>query len=138
MTFEAANTLLDEITNFLKSCGGVYKTVSGITQENIMVCLVSGQYVYYPNKYFACFFKVTDNDIEGLKERVRPLDVFTGKIFYIAEAASRNRFAMYEMVKAIRAKGRGCKGVFWHRPAKQDKVYFFPSQHGTEDSDGEQ
>jgi len=105
-------------------------------QESVLACLASRQFIIRIDgkgdiQYFACWFKIHPDDVEGMKERVRPYDVYTGSVMYVVEAGNKlGKRGMVEMVKKIRAKAEGMKGVFWHRPTKQDKVFDFPSQKG--------
>lgn len=132
MSFAEASALLDEVTNFFGAQGGAYQRVTGTVQENVLFCLAARQYVYSPGRYFACYFRVWPQDVDSLKERVRPVDVVSGPVMYVAEAACLPG-AMKDMIVALRkgAKGWGA-GVFWHRPARKDRVAFFPSQRGEE------
>jgi hemolysin-activating ACP:hemolysin acyltransferase len=134
--FLIAEQLCDKICHFLLAMGGAYHKLTGEMQENILVCLASRQFVIRIDgkgyiQYFACWFKIHPDDVEGMKERVRPYDVYTGSVMYVVEAGNKlGKRGMVEMVKKIRAKAEGMKGVFWHRPTKQDKVFDFPSQKG--------
>lgn len=137
LDFDRADMLCGMICDFLVSCGGPYKEVTGDMQRKILVCIASRQFIIKIRdgkiRYFACWLKVKPENIEMVKERVLPYDVFTGSIMYVAEAANRDgKRGMAEMVRRIRAAGKGMQGVFWHRPSKEDTVYHFPSQKGKE------
>lgn len=136
LPFEIAEKLCDRICNFLVEMGGPYKEITGRMQDNVLVCLASRQFVIRilgtgDIQYFACWFKIKPEDVEGMKERVKPYDVYTGTVMYVVEAGNRmGKRGMAEMVRKIRGRAEGMKGVFWHRPTKADQVFDFPSQKG--------
>jgi hypothetical protein len=78
-------------------------------------------------------FKIKPEDVESMKERVRPVDCFSGSVLYIVECGNVDgKEGMYEIRKRLRKLAKGMRGVFWHRPTKEDKVFDFPSQKGKE------
>lgn len=133
---EIAVPLCDRICDFLMSCGGAYHKLTGTMQETILACLASRQFIIRIDgkgdiQYFACWFKLKPEDVEGMKERVRPYDIYSGSYMYVVEAGNKmGKKGMADMVKKIRARAEGMQGVFWHRPTKKDKIYDFPSQKG--------
>ena len=95
---------------------------------NIFWALGTGHYVWKEDEYFACYWCIHPEDVDDVKDRIKPLDITHGTVMYVAEAASR--VGLGEVIKALRKQAVGMKGLFWHRPAKKDKVYNFPSQQG--------
>lgn len=131
----------DRVCDFLLSCGGAYKKLTGELQENVFYSLGSGQYVIGITGgkiiYFASYWKVRPEDVEGVMERVKPLDLSAGTVMYISEAGNKaGKRGMTEIVKRLRGQAQGMKGLFWHRPCKQDQIYYFPSQKGREGENG--
>lgn len=138
LPYEVVDKLCQRIEQFLVDCGGIYKSVTGLMTMNIMEALVTRNFVIKIDKtgdirYFACYWKIHPEDLEAVKERYRPYDTITGSIVYVAEMGNKEgRQGIKEISRKIREKAKGCQGVFWHRPAKEDKVYYFPSQKGIE------
>lgn len=135
LPLEIVDSLSVRIFAFLQSLSGTYKNITVLTQQSIIVCLMSRQFVIRIKdgeiQYFVCWFKIKPEEVEGMKERVRPVDIYSGSYMYVVEAGNKmGKRGMAEMVKKIRAKAEGMQGVFWHRPAKADKVFDFPSQKG--------
>jgi hypothetical protein len=127
----------DRICAFLISCGGAYKELTGELQGNVFYSLGSGQYVIGITGgkivYFASYWRVRPEDVEGVMERIKPLELSTGSVMYVSEVGNKaGKRGMAEIVKRLRAQAKGLKGLFWHRVAKQDRVYYFPSQQGEE------
>lgn len=128
-----ANDVLEigeEICSFLVSCGGPYATLTNEVIKNVYWSLGTGHYVWEPDQYFACYWKIDPADVESVKQRVKPADVTHGTVMYVAEAASK--VGLSAMIKRLRKQAGGMHGLFWHRPVKHDKVYEFPSQRGEE------
>jgi len=115
----------DEICAFMEE---MYGPLQASVVYNIYWSLGAGHYVWEPGRYFACYWCVRPEDVPAVQARVKPLDITNGSVMYVAEAASKVGLA--EVVKRLRKQAVGMKGLFWHRPAKQDKVYNFPSQEG--------
>jgi hypothetical protein len=105
-----------------------YGSLSESVVFNIYWALGTGHYIWKEDKFFACYWCVRPEDVEGVRERIKPLDITHGSVMYVAEAAST--VGLGEVIKALRKQAVGMKGLFWHRPAKLDKVYSFPSQKG--------
>jgi hypothetical protein len=122
---EAVRQLGDDICDFMES---QYGPLQASVVYNIYWALGTGHYVWSPGRYFACWWRVWPEDVEDVKSRIKPLDITHGSVMYVAEAASK--VGMGEVVKIVRQHGTGMNGIFWHRPAKKDKVYSFPSQKG--------
>jgi hypothetical protein len=137
LPFPVVSRLCDEIYDFLLECGGAYKDINGHTQENIIVALASRQFLIKITqegiRYFICWYRLKPEDVEGMKERVKPVDIYTGSVMYVAEIGNKDgKQGMAEICKRLRAAGKGMKGIFWHRPEKEDRVFDFPSQRGKE------
>lgn len=125
MTPEEVQALGDEICDFMEE---MYGKLQAEVVYNIFWSLGTGHYVWKPGEYFACYWCVQPEDVPDVRARIKPLDITHGSVMYVAEAASKVGLA--EVVKRLRKQAVGMKGLFWHRPAKQDKVYNFPSQQG--------
>ncbi len=137
ITFAEADTLCDRICDFLVKQGGPYHYVTRRLQENVIVCLASNQFVIEIDggdiQFFAAYFRIRPEDVEGMAEHIRPVDVYTGSIMYVVECGNKaGKRGMTEICKRLRVKGSGMKGIFWHRQAKADKLHYFPSQKGKE------
>lgn len=137
MTAAEALALGDRICTFLLSCGGAYRQLTGEIQHNVFFALGSRQYVMKEVDgeivYFVSYWRVRPEDVEGVMERVKPQDLTDGTVMYVSEAGNKGgKQGMAEIIKRLRGQGVGLQGLFWHRPAKQDQVYHFPSQRGKE------
>lgn len=133
--FEEAYRLADRIYGFLTSCGGTYENITAEAEWNILFALGSGQYVLKEENgeivYFVSYWKVRQEDVDGVMERVKPLELKTGNVMYISEAGNKlGKKGMAEIIKRLREQAVGMQGLFWHRPAKDDQVFHFPSQKG--------
>ena len=118
----------DSICDFLEAQGGAYNKLSAEVVYNVYWALGAGCYLWDPGRYYVCYWCIHPEDVELVKERVKPCDIVNGSVMYVAEAASTVGLA--EMIKALRKQAVGMKGLFWHRPTKGDQVYQFPSQQG--------
>lgn len=125
MTPLEARDMGDQICDFMEE---MYGPLSAGVVYNIFFSLGTGHYVWDPDRYFVCYWRVHPEDVEGVRNRVKPLDITHGSVMYVAEAASKVGLA--EVIKKLRGQAVGVKGLFWHRPAKKDRVYDFPSQEG--------
>ena len=135
MTFKEADSLCTRICNFLHSFGGVYENITPNVEKSILQALASGNYVMKEDErgilYFASYWRVHPEDVEKIKHRQTPTDIRRGSVVYVSEAGNRmGKPGMAEIVRRLREQAVGMKGLFWHRPAKGDKVYHFPSQKG--------
>ena len=115
----------DQICDFMEE---LYGPLQASVVYNIYYSLGTGHYVWSPGRYFACYWCVRPEDVEDVKNRIKPLDIVHGSVMYVAEAGSR--VGLGEVIKVMRQHGAGMKGLFWHRPAHHDKVHDFPSQKG--------
>ena len=125
----------DRICEFLISTGGAYKELTGDIQRNVFHALGSKQYVMKEDEtgivYFVSYWKVRPEEIVDVADRVHPQDITHGSVMYVSEAGNKGgKKAMAEIITRLREQATGLKGLFWHRPAKADKVYYFPSQRG--------
>jgi hypothetical protein len=121
------------ICAFLLKCG--YPNITGELQEKIIMCLVYHQFIIKIRdgdiKYFACWFRIEPEDKELIEQYILPEEVQRGSLVYICDLGNtEGTRGMYEMIKTIRKKTVGAKGVFWHRPSKDNKLFYFPSQRG--------
>lgn len=129
MTFEEVDKLCDDVLAFLLSTGGAYAEINSEIELNVLECVTLGQYVW-TGDCFLCWWKIQPEDIENLKQRIKPTDRINGSVLYVVECACTGN--LRQVIKKVRSKVNG-QGVLWHRPMKQDKVYYFPSQKGRED-----
>lgn len=125
----------ERICDFLLSCGGPYTELTGRLEWNVFFALGSGQYALIERHgeivTFMAYFRIDPEEIDCAFERNWPADLKTGSVVYITEAGNRGtRRDMAEAITEVRRQNPGAQGVIWHRPAKQDKVYHFPSQRG--------
>ena len=125
------NSLIDEITEYMLSCGGPYteKYILPL-QEAIVWSLATGQYIWVPNKYYVCWWNVEEEDIETLEDGVQPLNTSYGPIIYIRELGLQNT-SIREVISAIRKQNPHVEGACWFR-YKKKKFMFYPSQKGKE------
>lgn len=130
LPFEEADRLLDEICAFLEECGGPYRgNISGELQDNILWAIASGQYVYSPDRYFASWWRIRQEDIEGIKDTgIRPKDFTTGPILWVTELASKG--CMWEVIKAVRGRNKGFKGLYFNRWKDSGVIHHYPHQGG--------
>lgn len=128
----------DRVCDFLVSCGGPY--ANGVSDEvrfNIGFAYGSELYVMKEKDgrilYFVSWWLVKPNDVESVKQHVRPIDITTGNVVYITDMGNTiGKRGMAEIIKELRRRNPHAKGVFWHRPAKGNKVCDYPSQKGKE------
>lgn len=136
MTFAQADNLFEMICQGLIESGGPYKEPLSVrTQENILIALAHGNFVIkirsWQVRWFAAFWRVAPRDIDKVRQRTAEIDRMNGTAIYVCEAMNKDGIkGMTEIRKAIRKKAGDAKGVFWHRPVKQDKVFNFPRQKG--------
>ena len=119
----------EQIEKFLRECGGVYETITKEVSLNIIECLVWNQYIWTDNS-FICYWLISPEDVEDIKERIKPEHRIFGSVMYIVECGCKGN--LRKEIPLLRQKEPLAQGVLWHRPAKQDKVYYFPSQRGEE------
>lgn len=103
--------LLQEICDFLQSMGGVYSQVTPQIVENLAYSLACGQYVYKQDQFFASYWKV--DDIDSIRDLIRPKNITTGQTVYIVEAACRT--GMKEMIRQLKEMNADARCVYWHR-----------------------
>lgn len=125
MTPEEIRLLGDEVCDFMEE---MYGPLQSSVVYNIFHALCDGHYIWSPGQYFVCYWCVHPQDITDVMNRVKPVDISHGNVMYISEAASK--VGLSDVIKKLRKQAVGMKGLFWHRPAKQDKIYSFPSQQG--------
>lgn len=137
MTEPEAQTLCDRICDFLISCGGAYKRLTGEMQWNVLHALGTRQFVMKEKDgeilYFASFWKIQPGAVQSVLSRIKPADLIYGSVVYVSEAANKGRRKdLAEMITGIRKQAGNAQGVLWHRPAKADKAYYFTRQKGKE------
>jgi len=134
-SFQLANELLDEISTFLQDCGGVYETITGDCQRNILLAIVANQYIISRDEagkinHFLCYAKIMPEDIELLKEGIEPQHLFDGTVIWVVEHGNKSgRKGLMDFIKEIRRRAVGCQGVLWYHKG-QDLVYY-PNQKGS-------
>jgi hypothetical protein len=120
--------LVFEIHDFLQECGGIYQNKTARVEENLILCISTGQFLWKKGEYFVGYWKVNKGDIDGLFEEIRPSDICSGSSMYVVECGCKNRKGMVEIVRKLRKAGKGLKGVYWNREGKTPKL--FPRQEG--------
>lgn len=130
LPIDTACLVCDMVCDFLIECGGSYKRVTPSLQEKILVCLASRQFIIKVRdgqvKQFACWFRINEDDVDDVVNRILPLDVFTGNIVYVSEIGNmEGKRGMCEIAQRMRKMNPDAKEVFWHRPVKGDKVFHF-------------
>ena len=121
---ETALALLSEITDFLQEAGGPYEEIEGDVQGHILICLALGQFYYSKNRYFVCWWMISNEGLQQLGEHIRPADLTTGEIMYVPECGVKE--GMSEIRRKLRSR---CNhGIHWHRYQQGWKHY--PSQKG--------
>jgi hypothetical protein len=142
MTENEALNLGDKICDFLVSCGGAYNRLTQAMQWNVFFALGSGQYALKEENgevvCFISFWRIHHADVESVAERVKPLDLVRGPVVYISEMGNKGtRKDMADIITEVRELVPKAEGVFWHRPAKGDRLYHFPLQRGKETTHGQ-
>jgi hypothetical protein len=119
VTFDEANSLLDECLEFLKSCGGVYDKPREVFELNVLDCIASDQYLikrkggkittalFYWNVYKA--------DLHKVRNYETPKDHYHGDILYIAEMGNKStRQDAIGLVRKARQR-KNYQGICCHR-----------------------
>lgn len=127
--FETADRLCAEIVAFLVHCGGPYKKGQRKVIENVLIAIATGQFFYKRGCYFVCFWKITPDEIDCVKDRMDVSDICHGSAMVVVECGVNGNY-MREIVRKLRKRGTGMKQVMWHRPAHGDRFNHFPSQKG--------
>ena len=127
-SFEEADALCSEITEFLLSCGGVYKKVTGRLQEKILESIASGQYVLYRDEsdkicHWLCYWKIQPEDVEDIAE-MKPANTVQGNVLFIVEHGNKDgRRGMTQMIKELRHRAVGMTGVVWNSKGRGIKKF---------------
>lgn len=137
MTFPQADRLFELVMECMRQAGGIYAAPSVRTQENVLVALAHRHFAIRIRggavRWFACYKRIHPEDMQEAMARNMPADIITGPIMYVSEAVNLDGPAgMAAMIKQLRKQATGMQGLFWHRPKKNDKVLWFPSQKGKE------
>lgn len=131
ISVDNAIKLCEMISDFLVEQGGNYQQLQGYTQDNILTCIAARQFIIKIRegkiKYFMCWFRMTEKEAQEMANyRVRPLNITTGPVVYVAEFANtEGNKGLYECINKLRVMNPDAEYVFWHRPTKEDKVYYF-------------
>jgi len=106
-------------------------------QENIVEAVATGQYVLFRDdkgdiEHFIAYWKVREEDIELIREGIKPLDRCHGDKLYIVEHGNKGgRKSFVRMGKALKEVARGNTGVFWHS-WNRHKFMVFKNKKGAE------
>lgn len=134
LPLDLACALCNIICDFLVSCGGNYHRVTATLQEKVLLCLASRQFVIKIKdndiKYFCCWFRVDEEGMDCLKERILPTNVFEGDRVYICELGLSKGQSIKEVINRLYKQNPDAKEAFWHRPRKQDRVFQFKLRSG--------
>lgn len=131
MSFDEANSLLDEIIAFLLKCGGVYQQTTTRLETVVLECIASGQYIAKRDEHgtlehVILYWLVDKEDIESIAEGVQPINRWTGNTLYVVEHGNlAGRQSLTEVIKELRRRAgeRGVTGVFWNHKGEGLKVY---------------
>lgn len=125
------NKTVDDITQFLLSCGGPYKEeYIRPLQENIIFALATETYIYIPDKAFISWWLVDDDAIDDLAEGIQPIDRLSGDICYVVELGIKS-YSLSRLAAQVRRKVPHAIGACWYR-YKHSEFVFHPTQKGKE------
>lgn len=137
MNFIQANTLLDEVTEFLTSCGGVYETANiRILQELVLYSIATNQYVVYRTpsgdiEHFVAYWKITKDSIEDVEQGILPAERVAGSVFYIVEHGNKaGTPSMVRMRRELRKRSKDMETVIYNH--KGEGIRIFPIRKGVE------
>jgi hypothetical protein len=122
--FETADRLWHEITQFMHEQGGHYQNINRAVEEHIFIAIASGQFFYKKGCYFICYWKISDADVQDVKEETPIFDITNGDNIYVAECASKGRRNLVEAIDRIRKISTPMQRVIWHRPANHKTCDF--------------
>ncbi len=101
---------------FLVECGGPYRAWEAAVEENVIWCLIYGQYVLIEEegkiKGFAGYYRIHPGDLEKVRAKQRPCDIRTGNMMYVVEFSGPGK--ILELVKGLRKEGKGMQGFYSH------------------------
>ena len=126
--FEVADSLRENIQGFLKDCGGIYETQGERVEMGILLCIATGQFYYKKNEYFVSWWKVHEEDLPSIFDKVIPGNIANGNALYIVECGCKNPRHMVKIRSRLRKMAVGLKGVYWQRDGIVPKL--FPRQEG--------
>ena len=119
-------TLADRILQFMEFNSTLYAGMNRTyLRKAIEDCVRVNQFVYKPEKYVFLYWLVTDNDIDGILEKVMPENITGGNILYVAECCCIDTESMKEGINILRRLP--FEGAFWHR---NNQPVLFPRQKG--------
>lgn len=133
LTFGEADQLLDEVLAFLMSCGDYYRLTSRL-EANILECLAVDQYIVHRNPageitHFICYWMITPQALEDLKEGFRPQQIAGGISMFVLEHGNKDgRRGMTRIINDLRQKEPHNLGAAWRHKGKNIKS--FPRQKG--------
>ena len=123
--FAAADKLFWEILKFLWSCPNHghehpyrMKHIRGV-QENVLEAISTNQMIILRDEsgaieHFISYWFISPEDVEGLKNNIKPAVRWQGDMLYISEHGNKGgRRSLTKMIQAIREIYPG-KGVLWH------------------------
>lgn len=111
------------IMDFLDSSKGAYSTLDNFTCRDILEALDDGRYRLTTDggriTSFSTWWMVHETDLESVKNGIKPADVSTGNICYVADHAGRcSRMGLVKFIREEVAP-RAC----WHHRYKDPKQF---------------
>lgn len=121
----AFDALMWEILRFLWTCPNKgrehpyrFKYIRMI-QEQVIEAIATGQYLLFRNpdgsiKHFMSYWLIEREDIENIRQGIKPVNRFKGPIIYICDHGNKGgRHSLTEMIKQLR-QIPGNQGAIWH------------------------
>lgn len=126
-----------EIAEFLHSGGGPYAVMDGLTLDNLIESLYSGQYILHRDpagkiKSFCNYWLIEPEDVSDVKNGKTPPDVNAGTVVMVLDHVNRAGHAgLYDIIQELRQRHPNIKGAAWfHKRAIPEQFRYFPSQRG--------
>ncbi len=123
-------SLSSEVMAFLAKCGGPYAVENGAVERNVIMALVSGQYVLIRHEVeirgFLSYIKFRHEDVPLIEQNNIPENVTDGDSMYVTEFAVNG--CMREIPGLLKKEGAGMQGLYSHHWRHGLKA--FPGQKG--------
>lgn len=131
MNFIQANMLLDEVIEFLLSCGGVYEKTTTELEATILDCIAYGQYEINRDENFniihAMFYWfITQEDAENVHDGIAIQEKHNGNILYVVEHGSKaDMRSLLSITRRLKntMRSRNMKIVMWNHKTERFKEY---------------
>ena len=121
-----ALTLMESILRLMEISGGHYaEGTPDWLKEHVIIAIATGQFYFSDGDYFVCWWMVKEEDLQGIKEHIRPPNLTDGDVMYIPECCCIS--GMNDIRRKLRR--HAINGVHWHRSRKGWR--HFPRQGGT-------